>query len=183
MVSLGMSPSGMITFVSKGYGGRASDAHITTHSGFLNLLSSGDCVMADKGFPRITTKGVTTVIPPRSKGKGVQFTVEEMAETEKIARVRVHIERLIGKLKNFHVLKNRLDASLLPHIDAIMHICAVLVNLSAPIIKVQEEETEDVDSHDHTYAYSSGSETESADEDEGEESEELEEDLEVEGLF
>ena len=45
-----ITPSGMINFVSKGWGGRTSDKHITTHSGFLDLIEPYDKVLADRGF-------------------------------------------------------------------------------------------------------------------------------------
>ena len=45
-----INPTGAIIFVSKCWGGHASDKHITTHSGFLDHLIHGDVVMADRGF-------------------------------------------------------------------------------------------------------------------------------------
>ena len=47
---IGISPSGFITFLSSGYGGRASDKFITKDRGFYDLLESDDVVMADCGL-------------------------------------------------------------------------------------------------------------------------------------
>lgn len=52
-VLVAITPNGMISFLSKCYGGRSSDSFITNDSGFLNLLEPGDIVLADKGFPGI----------------------------------------------------------------------------------------------------------------------------------
>ncbi|CAG2185809.1 unnamed protein product [Mytilus edulis] len=47
---VGISPHGQIMFISKAFGGRASDKFIVEKSGFLNYLLPGDEVMADRGF-------------------------------------------------------------------------------------------------------------------------------------
>ena len=47
---VGTSPSGFITFLSSGYGGRASDKFITKDRGFCDRLESDDVVMADRGL-------------------------------------------------------------------------------------------------------------------------------------
>lgn len=169
-----MAPNCAITFLSKCYGGRASVSHITNNTGFLNLLSPGDVVLGDKGFLTIKAQDVITVLPPRAK-KNTQFTVEEMEKTRQIGSVRVHVERLIGKLKNFRILRNRIETNLLPHINKIVHVCAVLVNLSPSILKSNEEEEERIEG-DHIL---SGSETESTDEEE----EDKEEVVEIDGTF
>ena len=45
---ISVSPGGLVTFISKCYGGRVTDGHITTESGFLELITPGDVILADK---------------------------------------------------------------------------------------------------------------------------------------
>lgn len=47
---MGITPQGVISFISKGWGGRTTDPHITANSGFLDNLLPGDLVLADRGF-------------------------------------------------------------------------------------------------------------------------------------
>ena len=50
---MGVSPTGVVTFLSKllgGGGGNASDKQIVEESGLLDLLEKGDSVMADMRF-------------------------------------------------------------------------------------------------------------------------------------
>ena len=47
---IGITPQGSVAFISKGWGGRASDVHITENCGVLQKLLPGDIVLADRGF-------------------------------------------------------------------------------------------------------------------------------------
>ena len=49
-VFIAMCPQGLTTFISKTWGGRVSDKHLTLNSGFLNKLLPGDIILADRGF-------------------------------------------------------------------------------------------------------------------------------------
>ena len=47
---ISITPQGVISFVSNGWGGRTSDKHLTENCGYLEKLSSDDLVLADRGF-------------------------------------------------------------------------------------------------------------------------------------
>ena len=47
---IGITLQGVISFISKGWGGRASDQFITENSGFLRNVHAGDVILADRGF-------------------------------------------------------------------------------------------------------------------------------------
>ncbi|XP_076368692.1 uncharacterized protein LOC143256005 [Tachypleus tridentatus] len=95
---IGISPQGAISFISKGYGGRASDKFITEDSGFLNNIHPGDTILADRGFDLKDTfgyYGAKMEIPAFTKGKKQLYAVD-IEKTRQIASVRIHIERVIG---------------------------------------------------------------------------------------
>lgn len=61
--------------------------------------------MADKGFliSDIVPNGVSVNIPPFLYNS--KFTKSEVKLTKTIARCRIHIERVDGRLKDFKILK------------------------------------------------------------------------------
>ncbi|XP_043275505.1 uncharacterized protein [Venturia canescens] len=138
---IGITPAGFISFKSKVAGGRESDSQMTIESGLLDLLEDGDIVLADKGFPEIrriidqTGKKVVLVMPPFLEKKS-EFTKEETEETYNIARVRIHIERIMQRLRTYQIL-DKIPDNLFSCIDDIIHVCCVLVNLQPPIISDQ----------------------------------------------
>ncbi|GBL78484.1 hypothetical protein AVEN_42968-1 [Araneus ventricosus] len=48
------TPDGLVTLISEGFGGRASDVLIVENSGFMNNLFPGTAVMDDRGFKSIS---------------------------------------------------------------------------------------------------------------------------------
>ena len=94
---ISITPQGVISFVSKGWGGRVSDRHITENSSFLQIILPGDVVLADRGFNVADCLGAvraTLHIPSFTKGKD-QLTAFEVEQTRNIANVRIHLERVI----------------------------------------------------------------------------------------
>ncbi|CAN7981578.1 unnamed protein product [Ixodes pacificus] len=138
---IGIAPSGLVTFLSDGFGGRTSDTAITVESGFLLKLQPNDVVLADKGFPGIMTgvgaQRATLVMPPFASG--AQFTEVEVDSTYATASVRIHVERVIQRVK-IYIITQRISHHLIPHLDNVMHILCVLTNLRPGIFKPQKEQ-------------------------------------------
>ena len=111
---VGISPSGVITYVSNLYAGSISDKELTRCSGILDLLEHGDSVMADHGFgiqDDLTLRGVRLNIPPFLKGKS-QLTESELVETRQITSIRAHVECAMERIKNFHIFDRTLPSSM-----------------------------------------------------------------------
>ncbi|CAC5356310.1 unnamed protein product [Mytilus coruscus] len=103
---VGIAPHGALIFISSLYTGSMSDVEITKLCGLVELLEEGDSIMVDKGFVLnnvLSGTGITVNTPPFLMNKG-QFTKQEVEETQTIARLRIHVERHIRRVKEFHLL-------------------------------------------------------------------------------
>ena len=128
-----VTPSGAISFVSTLYGGNISDRQLTEQSGLLDLLEPGDSVMADRGFTiadLLDTKGVALNIPPMKTSN--QFTERELTTTRRIATLRIHIERAIGRIKNLKILSD-IPNNMARIADQIFFVCAMFSNFHSPL--------------------------------------------------
>ena len=104
---IAVTPSGAVSFVSTLYGGSISDRELTEKCGLLNLLEPGDSVMADRSFTIadvLDIRGVALNIPPTKTQN--QFTQRELTITRRIANLRIHVERAIGRIKNLKILND-----------------------------------------------------------------------------
>lgn len=140
---VGISPDGMITFVSQLFTGSMSDKECVEKSGFLKLpFDSGDSVMADKGFrieDLLQQINVKLNIPPFLR-RG-HLSSEEMTETEEIASLRIHVERRIQRIKTFHIFDRPIAISIAPVASEMWTVCAVLTNFQGPLIRCDNEPT------------------------------------------
>lgn len=132
-----VAPNGVVTFASSLYGGSTSDKMITKDCGLLNILNSGDLVLADKGFliSDILPEGVHVNIPPFLETP--QFTPEQVLRTRSIARARIHVERAIGRIKGYSIL-DFVPQTLLPYASKVWQVCAALTNFQYPLLKEVE---------------------------------------------
>lgn len=102
------------------------------NSGLLELLEPGDIVLLDKGFPQIKSiidssgKDILLVMPPFLTNG--YFTGEQVEETYNIAQVRIHIERIMQRIRVFKIF-DKFSNEMRPYCDDILHMCCVLVNL------------------------------------------------------
>ncbi|XP_040356410.1 uncharacterized protein LOC8026554 [Ixodes scapularis] len=107
---ISVTPSGVISHISKGYGGRASDKAIFEQSGVLDSLLPGvDAIMIDRGFliDSFCEDQLITVIRPPFRQQ-VQLSKQQALQTQKIASARVYVERAIQWMKIFKILASRI---------------------------------------------------------------------------
>ena len=134
---IAISPSGAISFVSDLFGGNISDKELTSRCGLLDLLEDGDSVMADKGFniaDLLNAKSVTLNIPPKLTDSSGQFSEDDRVKTRRIASVRIHVERAIGRVKNFNILES-IPNSMHNMANQIFFVCAMLTNFHPPLVE------------------------------------------------
>lgn len=119
-----------------------SDRYITANSGFLDLITAGDEVMADRGFiirDYLLERRAKLVIPPFTHkckwGKGKRLNSGEIQRTRQIAKLRIHVERAIQRLKSYKLLSGILPINLKPIANQILVVAAFLCNLSKPLVK------------------------------------------------
>ena len=144
-VLIAVSPTGSIVYISAAWGGRVSDKVITQQCGFLKFIDPGDVILADRGFnvqDDIAIKGGKLEIPAFTRGKQ-QLSREEVEKSRQLARVRIHVERVIGQMrKKYTILNGTLPITLVKKstdtsvttIDKILVVCAALTNLSRPVV-------------------------------------------------
>ena len=158
------SPLGSVSFLSAAWGGRVSDIEIVRESGFIDpkyhLL--GDQILADRGFTLqddfAASCGAELIIPAFTKGTD-QLSAQEVEVSRKISSVRIHIERVIGLLKNrYTILQGTMpiqmikcltdEVSEIARIDKLLRVCASLTNLGEGIVYSEKGDDED-DSDDY----------------------------------
>ena len=130
---IGISPDGVITFVSSLYPGSISDKELTRPSGILDLLERGDSVMADRGVEDdLILRGVHLNIPPFLRNKK-QFSEKELIVTRRIASLRIHVERAMERIKHYHIFDRSLPVQLTDITDRLFFVCCVLTNFQEPL--------------------------------------------------
>ena len=135
---IGISPGGAITFISQLYTGSITDREIVLRSGLLDLpLEENDSIMADKGFTiqDLLPLGVFLNIPP-FLGSSSQMPAEDVVLTQEIASLRIHVERAINKIKNFHIWDGVVPLHQFTVVNQMWAVCAILCNSQPNIISV-----------------------------------------------
>ncbi|KAJ8668782.1 hypothetical protein QAD02_000041 [Eretmocerus hayati] len=136
-----MDPCGVISYISDSDGGRISDKEIFKQSGILDKLDPGrDAIMVDKGFD-IEIECLEAHIKlhiPSKLGANSQLSPEESLLTNEIATARVHVERVIQRMKLWKIMKDKVTLTTLPYYDDIVKILAALVNLKPPLLSADK---------------------------------------------
>ena len=135
---VGCTPNGAVSYVSQLYVGSVSDVELTKVSGYLDTLDGkpGISVMADRGFTirdLLATRNVKLNIPPFMEGRQ-QLPPEDIRSGRSIASLRIHVERVIGRIKNYSILKSTLPISMIRLANQIVSVCAWLTNFQPVLI-------------------------------------------------
>jgi len=131
---IGITPQGVISFISQGWGRRVSDKYLTEQSGLLDKLLPGDVVLADRGFTideSVAIMGASLHMPAFTKGRD-QLTALEVEQSRAISNVRIHIERVIGLVRQKYTILgsplpldfiSKTSQDIEPLIDSMVRVC------------------------------------------------------------
>ena len=160
------TPNGCISYIFALYVGSISDLEPTNASGFLTKLEDipGISIMADRGFNikyLLQEINAGFNIPPFLNGKQ-QLTADEVQEGRRIASSRIIVERAIGRIKSFTILKHTLPISLARISNQIVFVCAFLTNFKPVLVPSRINQStnevdkyfEDIDSDESKEEYS-----------------------------
>ena len=131
-----ITPYGVVSFCNDLYCGSISDPEIVKQSGYLTHLRRGDLVMADKGFKiqdERASFGAKLALPHFMKGKK-QFTKEESEHNKKVASLRIHMERFMERLKNWHFFDRPIPISMSDIASDTWIVVACFSNFLPPIV-------------------------------------------------
>lgn len=133
------TPSGFISLCGAAFGGRASDRVVTKATGVYELCYPGDALMVDKGFnidEDCTANLINLIRPPFQRNK--KYSRSESVQCAKIARARVHVERVIQRVREYGLMCGKIPWTVVPYINELVLIVSGLVNLSNPIMGIDK---------------------------------------------
>ena len=92
--------------------------------------------MADKGFDiedLLREKGESLNLPPFLENRN-QFSAAEVQQTKMIAKLRIHVERAIRRIKEYHIFDCAVPLSMLGSINQIYTFVCLLTNFQGLLI-------------------------------------------------
>ena len=136
---LACTPAGHIGFISQLYTGIVHDRELTIRSGFIQQAhNKGAMWMVDKGFliqDLCEPLGVQLNMPA-FVGQDSQLSAQDIIHTQEIANQRIHIERAINKVKNFHIFDRPVPLNMWGSVNQMWTVCAMLTLFQNPIISM-----------------------------------------------
>ena len=137
---IGITPQGTVSFISP-----FLKPWVEEHCGYLNNILPGYLILPDRGFnigASVGSLAVSVNIPAFTKSRN-QLTAADLESTRKLANVRIHVERVIGTVRQKYTFLNGTvpirflmfkDENNYTMIDKISHVCRALVNLNESIV-------------------------------------------------
>lgn len=135
-ILIGVTPNGTVNFISRLWGGRASDRHISKEDELLTKLHPGMPIMADKGFTieDLLPPDINLNVPPKIPSNR-QMTEDEILITMYIASARIIVEMKMEQIKNYRILQGVMPLSEAHLAEQIIFLCTAWTNLLPPLFK------------------------------------------------
>ena len=134
---LACTPGGSVSYISPPAGGSTSDVKLFNDSGLVKKFHPGEACMADKGFRiqgTLLEHGVRLIIPPFTK-KQKQFTKAKNNLNKSVAHSRIHVERVIGRVRDYEILNAIVPITQKDLIGPAAVVCCALTNLKASVVR------------------------------------------------
>ena len=99
--------------------------------------------MADRGFTgreSLARHKIRLGTPHFLNDKG-QMAVQDLVESVSIARVRIHVERLMRRLKQWLILTRKVPITFWKQINHIFQLCVMLVLFWPPLVDTSADQS------------------------------------------
>ena len=106
---------------------------------FLATTKQYNSVAQNHSYNHHMIKYIMSIITPVSTHSSfldskTQMTADDVLLTKKIAQLRAHIERAIGRIKEYHILRSTLPAVMWDSISEVIYVCCMMTNFSPPLV-------------------------------------------------
>lgn len=128
---IGVTPAGIICFISKAYCGNLTDAEIFIEENILEKYAfqfNVDSIMVAKGFQiqeQCRTAGISIIRPHNDPAAGSEFNT-------KLSKALAFLQRSISRVRNNTIIAQKIEGNLIPYMDDIVYNVCCMVNLSFP---------------------------------------------------
>lgn len=137
---IGMAPHGAVTFVSSLYADSVTDKELFKQSGIVSLLKPGMAIMVDKDFL------VDDCVPCKVcriayLSKREQMSADELREAQSMAKLLVHIEGLIDRVRESKLFETVVPLCIAGSINELYTVACLLVNYqNGPLVKASAKD-------------------------------------------
>ena len=116
------------------YVGSTTDADILIAEGIQHHLGEEGALLYDKGAPafREALGPGQKLIEPATKQDG-RLSEKQVIDSRVISERRSHIERVVGMLKQMHVLRDTLPLHQVALFDMYLKVCVCIVKFRGPL--------------------------------------------------
>ena len=141
---IGIAPHGSGIIFSDIYPGKISDSEITVETGAINLVDPEHELMSDRGFAiseLCAEKGVYHNRPAMKMSD--QFEPADVADNFDIAATRIHVERFIGRVRDWSILNSVWPLQRLDILNCTWQMLCHIVNIVMPPIGPKETQDQE----------------------------------------